>query len=133
MCACFSLPRSMNSQKMPCYGSENPHLYFEQSLYNLKIRVRCTMSGFRIKIRLFHQTVNAYRYVQNQFNPFVDQLTKMNDCMDIFRTRQSNSITALTISSRVHEVFSEKRSISRGSKTSCSLRSSDLSPGDFYQ
>ncbi|KAJ4444969.1 hypothetical protein ANN_06768 [Periplaneta americana] len=64
------------SQNMHHYASVNPHEYLEEQLHNLKIGVWCVMSDVRIVTRFFHKTVNANRYVQNLFNPYVDQLTE---------------------------------------------------------
>ncbi|GFT47694.1 hypothetical protein NPIL_122501 [Nephila pilipes] len=88
------------------YVSANHQQYFEQPLHNLKIVAWYAMPGFRITC-FFHQIVNVHRYVQNQFNPFVDQ-----------QQDEATAHTALTILSRKQDMFSEKMTISRGSKIS---------------
>ncbi|KAJ4442965.1 hypothetical protein ANN_04601 [Periplaneta americana] len=83
----------------------------------------------RIVTRFFHETVNANRYVQNLFNPHVDQLTEDGRLYGYF---QQDGATARTALVRVHEVFGEERTISTSSATSWPPRSPDLSPCDFY-
>ena len=114
------------------YASENPHQYSEQPLHNLKIGVWCAMSGFRIITRFFHQTVNAERYVQDLFNPFVAELTEDERLYGYFQQDGATAHTALAALSRVHEVFGEERTINRGSATLWRSRSPELSPCDFY-
>ena len=90
------------------------------------------MSGFRIITRFFHQTVNAERYVQDLFNPFVAELTEDELLYGYFQQDGATAHLPWLPLSRVHKVFGEERTISRGSATSWPSRSPDLSPCDFY-
>lgn len=76
---------------------------------------------------IFSQTINANRYVQKLFNPYVDQLTENKQLYGYFQQDRATAHTLTTLS-QVHEVFSEERTISRGSAISWPTRSPDLSP-----
>lgn len=75
---------------------------------------------FPIITRFFYQNVNAYRYVHNLFNPFVENAQKMNDCMDIFsKMEQQHTARVVLINfSLVNEVFDEESTIAEGTAIS---------------
>ena len=102
--AWFSQSGYVNSQNMRHYATATPHQYVQQPLHNLKIGVWCAISGFRIITRFFPQTVNAHRYAQNQFYPFVDQLTEDERLYGYFQQDRETAHTTLSTLSRVHEV-----------------------------
>ncbi|GFU00010.1 hypothetical protein NPIL_589991 [Nephila pilipes] len=89
------------------------------------------MSGFHVITLFFHQTVKAYRCVQNQFNLSVGP-PPHTEGERLYGYFQQNGTAHTTFTfSRVREVFGEERTINRSGKILWPPRSPDHSPCDF--
>ncbi|GFU22349.1 hypothetical protein NPIL_212921 [Nephila pilipes] len=90
------------------------------------------MSDFRTVTRFFQQIVIAYRYVQNQFNIFVDPFTEKERFHGYFHLNGAILHTATTILSPVLETFGEVKAISKSNKISCPRRHLISSPVIYF-
>jgi hypothetical protein len=73
--AWFNLSGYINSQNSRYWSTENPHQFVETPLHAQKRGVWCAVSTRRIITAFSHLIVNSNRYVEEMFNPFVNQLT----------------------------------------------------------
>ena len=112
--AWFHLSGYVNSQNTHYWSSENPHVIHETSLHDLKIGVWCAVSGTKIVGPIvFESTMNTdvYLHILEQFN---DQLTPQNKMQFFFQQDGATYHTFHRLLTRVHDMFTEERTISKG-------------------
>jgi hypothetical protein len=125
----FHLSAYVNSQNSRYWSTENPHQFVETPLHAQKLGVWCAVSTRWIITVFFHLTINSNRYVEEMFNPFVNQLTDEETTYGYFQQYGATAHTALHSMNRIWEVFPEERVVSRGR---WSARSPDLTVCDFF-
>ena len=83
-------------------------------LHDLKIGVWCTVSKTKIVGQIFFEsTVNTdvYLHILEQFN---DQLTPQDKMQFFFQQDGTTSHTSHRLLKRVHDMFTEERTINKG-------------------
>ena len=127
--AWFHLSGYVNSQNNRYWATQNPNLLFQQPLHDLKIGVWCAMTAKRtIGPIFFDSTVNTDIYLT-----FLDELDRQlteeerNYCF--FQQDGATCHTSERSLTRVHQIFTEERTVSKGLWPP---RSPDLSTCDFY-
>jgi len=127
--AWFHLSVHVHSQNTRYWAAENPHLVHEEPLQDQKIGVWCAMSGTRIIGPIFlNRTVNTEVYM-NIFEEFCAQLTEEERKSFFFQQDGATCHTSRVSLRRVHDVFSEERTVS---KTLWPPRSPDLTTCDYF-
>jgi hypothetical protein len=125
----FHLSGYVNSQNSRYWSNENPHQFVETPLHPQKLGVWSAVSTRRIITVFFHLTVDSNRYVEEMFNPFVNQLIDEEKAYGYFQQDGATAHTARHSMSRILEVFPEERVVSRGR---WSARSPYLTVCDFF-
>jgi predicted transcriptional regulator len=125
----FHLSGHVNSQDTRYWSAENPHNLHQVPLHDQKIGVWCAVSASRIIGPIFFDTtVNTDVYFQI-FENFYYQLTE-NERQQCFSQKDGATChTSHHSLTRIHETFTEKRTVSKGLWPP---RSPDLSSCDFY-
>lgn len=127
--AWFNLSGHVNSQNTRYWSVENPHMISQQPLHDEKIGVWCAMSATRIIGPIFFNTnVNSCVYLEF-FEEFCSQLTPSERAYAFFQQDGATCHTSKASLSKIYEVFSEERTVSKGLWPP---RSPDLSTCDFY-
>lgn len=127
--AWFHLSGYVNSQNTRHWSCENPHIIYEAPLHDQKIGVWCAVSGTRIVGPIFFSSIvntDVYLDILRQFN---EQLTPQERMQFFFQQDGATCHTSQKSLTRIHEVFTEERTVSKGLWPP---RSPDLSSCDFY-
>jgi hypothetical protein len=125
----FHLSGHVNAQNTRYWLSENPHILHQSPLHAQKIGVWCAVSGSRIiDPTFFHTIVNTEVYVRI-FEDFYFQLMENEKINSFFQQDGSTCHTSRQSLTRIHEAFTEERTVSKGLWPP---RSPGLSSCDFY-
>nr|XP_020451198.1 uncharacterized protein LOC109957565 [Monopterus albus] len=127
--AWFHLSGHVNTQCTRYWSAESPHLTHETPLHDQKIGVWCAVSGTRIVGPIFFESaVNTAVYL-DIFEQFYHQLTPEEKTCCFFQQDGATCHTSHDALARVHELFTEERTVSNGLWPP---RSPDLSTCAFY-
>jgi hypothetical protein len=118
-----------HSQNTRYWSAENPHNLHQVPLHDQKIGVWCAVSASRIiGPTFFDTTVNTDVYLQI-FRNLYSQLTENERQQCFFQQDGATCHTSHHSLTRIHETFTEERTVSKGLWPPSSL---DLSSCHFY-
>jgi hypothetical protein len=127
--AWFYLGGYVNSQNNYYWSAEKPLSIHEVPLHDVKIRVWCAISAYRIIGPVFFQeTINSERYVRLILTPLFRKLTEDKKTYGYFMQDNTTAHTANHSMNEINQVFGDCV-VSRGLWPP---RSPDLNLCDFY-